>query len=377
MKKMGFGLMRLPQTDKNKPEAIDYEQVNKMADLFLEKGYTYFDTAYPYHNGKSEIALKKAVVDKYPRESYIIADKLPLFLITKQEEVESIFNEQLEKCGVDYFDYYLLHNISPFSETGFVDVDSYTFLKQKKDEGIIKKLGFSSHGNAQYIEDYLQKYPDMDFIQLQINYLDWESDTIESKKCYEVAKKHGLEVIVMEPLKGGFLANIPQKAEEEIKKYDPNLTPVELALRFVANLDNVFMVLCGASNYTQIEDNINIFENMKPLTTQEHKLIKRVSDIINSAITVPCTKCNYCINECPVNINIPYVFDLYNSEKLLNNKEFTTYQVTYINYMKNENNGSASACIECGKCVEKCPQQIDIPTVMKDVVTSLENKPLN
>lgn len=375
MKKMGFGLMRLPQTDKDKPETINQEQVNKMTELFLEKGYTYFDTAYPYHNGKSEIALKEALKNHY-RESYIVADKLPIFAITKEEEVEPIFKEQLERCGVEYFDYYLLHNISPFSEAGYIDVDSYKFLKQQKDAGKIKKLGFSSHGDAKYIEKYLQKYPDMDFIQLQINYLDWESQTIESKKCYEVAKKHDLEVIVMEPLKGGFLANIPEDANDLIKKFNPTLTPVELALRFVANLDNVFMVLCGVSSYKQMEENIEIFENMQPLSKEELDLIKQVSELINSKITVPCTKCNYCINECPVNINIPYVFDLYNSEKLLNEDGFTTYQVTYINYMKNKKNGPASACIDCGKCVEKCPQQINIPQVMKDVVESLENKPM-
>lgn len=375
MKKMGFGLMRLPQTDKDKPETINQEQVNKMTELFLEKGYTYFDTAYPYHNGKSEIALKEALKNHH-RESYIVADKLPIFAITKEEEVEPIFKEQLERCGVEYFDYYLLHNISPFSEAGYIDVDSYKFLKQQKDAGKIKKLGFSSHGDAKYIEKYLQKYPDMDFIQLQINYLDWESQTIESKKCYEVAKKHDLEVIVMEPLKGGFLANIPEDANDLIKKFNPILTPVELALRFVANLDNIFMVLCGVSSYKQMEENIEIFENMQPLSKEELDLIKQVSELINSKIIVPCTKCNYCINECPVNINIPYVFDLYNSEKLLNEDGFTTYQVTYINYMKNKKNGPASACIDCGKCVEKCPQQINIPQVMKDVVESLENKPM-
>ena len=375
MKKMGFGLMRLPQTDKDKPETINQVQVNKMTELFLEKGYTYFDTAYPYHNGKSEIALKEALKNHH-RESYIVADKLPIFAITKEEEVEPIFKEQLERCGVEYFDYYLLHNISPFSEAGYIDVDSYKFLKQQKDAGKIKKLGFSSHGDAKYIEKYLQKYPDMDFIQLQINYLDWESQTIESKKCYEVAKKHDLEVIVMEPLKGGFLANIPEDANDLIKKFNPTLTPVELALRFVANLDNVFMVLCGVSSYKQMEENIEIFENMQPLSKEELDLIKQVSELINSKIIVPCTKCNYCINECPVNINIPYVFDLYNSEKLLNEDGFTTYQVTYINYMKNKKNGPASACIDCGKCVEKCPQQITIPQVMKDVVESLENKPM-
>lgn len=373
MKKMGFGLMRLPLTDKDNLESIDQDQVNQMAKLFLDNGYNYFDTAYPYHNGKSETALKEALINKYPRESFIIADKLPTFSITKEEQLEPIFNEQLERCGVDYFDYYLLHNISPFAEKGFIDVDSYSFAKQKKEEGKIKKLGFSTHGDAQYIENYVKKYPDMDFIQLQINYLDWESDVIQSRKCYEVARKYNLEIIVMEPLKGGFLADIPQEAKELIKEYNPQLTPVELALRFVANLDGVFMVLCGSSSYDQMKNNIDIFNNMNQLNDEELNLIKQVRNIINSKIAVSCTKCNYCINECPININIPYLFDLYNGCKMMDADGITTYHVGYSNYSKNDSNGLAKDCISCGKCVEKCPQHLDIPNLMNDVESALSS----
>ena len=338
----------------------------------MEKGYNYYDTAFPYHNGKSEIAFKEAVSTRYPRDSYILADKLPVFNITKEEELEPIFSLQLERCDVDYFDYYLLHNVSPSGEKGFIDVDSYGFLKQKKDEGKIKKLGFSSHGNAQYIEDYIKKYPDMDFIQLQINYLDWESNTIQSKKCYEVAKKHGLEVIVMEPLKGGFLTKIPEEAEERIKEFDANLTPAQLALRFVASLDNVIMILSGASSYKQIEENIDTFDYLEPLSPEEYKLVDEVRDIINSKITVSCTQCNYCINECPVNINIPHLFDLYNGEEMLD-LPITTYQVTYLDYADDETKGQIADCIECGKCSAKCPQHIDIPAVLKDVANTFKD----
>ncbi|WP_296890660.1 aldo/keto reductase [uncultured Methanobrevibacter sp.] len=209
MKKLAFGMMRLPLLDENDESSVDFEQVNKMADLFLEKGFTFFDTAYPYHFGNCEVAFKKAVVERYPRDSYVIADKLPLFSITSEDQLEPIFSEQLERTGVDYFDYYLLHNVSGFSEKGFLDVDSFGFANKKKEDGKIKHLGLSTHGNAEYLDNILTMHPEMEFVLLQINYLDWESDGIESRKCYEVACKHNKPVLVMEPLKGGFLADVP------------------------------------------------------------------------------------------------------------------------------------------------------------------------
>ena len=195
MKKMGFGMMRLPLTNKDDLKSIDQEQVNKMVDLFMEHGFNYFDTAYPYHDGLSEVAFRKAVVERYPRESFVLADKLPLFLITKEDQLEPIFNEQLEICGVEYFDYYLLHNVSGFSEAGFIGVDSFTFAQKQKEAGKIKKLGLSTHANAEYLDNILSKHPEIEFLQLQINYLDWENDGVESKKCVEVAKKYDLPII--------------------------------------------------------------------------------------------------------------------------------------------------------------------------------------
>ena len=239
MKKMGFGMMRLPLTDENDLKSINQEEVNKMADIFMENGFNYFDTAYPYHDGLSEVALKKAVVERYPRESFVIADKLPLFLITKEEQLEQIFNQQLERCGVDYFDYYLLHNVSGFSEAGFIDVDSFSFVKKLKEDGKIKKMGLSTHANAEYLDNILKKHPEIEFVQLQVNYLDWENDGVESRKCVEVAKKYNLPVIVMEPLKGGFLANIPPEAEKIMKEYNPDASAVSWALRYVASMDEV------------------------------------------------------------------------------------------------------------------------------------------
>lgn len=372
MKKMGFGMMRLPLTDENDLKSINQEEVNKMADIFMENGFNYFDTAYPYHDGLSEVALKKAVVERYPRESFVIADKLPLFLITKEEQLEQIFNQQLERCGVDYFDYYLMHNVSGFSEAGFIDVDSFSFVKKLKEDGKIKKMGLSTHANAEYLDNILKKHPEIEFVQLQVNYLDWENDGVESRKCVEVAKKYNLPVIVMEPLKGGFLANIPPEAEKIMKEYDPDASAVSWALRYVASMDEVFMVLNGVSSLEQMEENIKIMDSHEKLNQDEYEIISSVIDIINSKITVPCTKCNYCISTCPVNINIPKLFDFYNNQKIENIQTFTAVGNAYVNYSKIESNGIASDCIQCGKCVKECPQHINIPEVMGDVKKTFE-----
>jgi len=372
MKKMGFGMMRLPLTNNDDLKSIDQEQVNKMADIFMEHGFNYFDTAYPYHDGLSEVALRKAVVERYPRESFVIADKLPLFLITKEDQLEPIFNEQLERCGVDYFDYYLLHNVSGFSEAGFIGVDSFAFAQKQKEAGKIKKLGLSTHANAEYLDNILSKHPEIEFVQLQINYLDWENDGVESKKCVEVAKKYGLPIIVMEPLKGGFLVNVPEEAQKLMKEYNQENSIVSWALRYVESIDEVFMVLNGVSSLEQMEENIEIMENFEKLNDKEYEIISQVKDIINSQITVPCTKCNYCVSSCPVNINIPKLFDLYNNEKIENNDGFTAVGNAYVNYSKIESNKIASDCISCGNCVKECPQHINIPEVMADVKNTFE-----
>ncbi len=371
MKNMGFGMMRLPLTDKDDFKSVDQEQINKMVDTFMEAGFNYFDTAYPYHDGVSEVAFRKAVVERYPRDSFVVADKLPLFLITKDEELEPIFTEQLERTGLEYFDYYLLHNVSGFSEAGFVGVNSFEFALKKKEEGKIKHLGFSTHANAEYIENIIKQHPELEFIQLQINYLDWENEGVESRKCYEVAKKYDLPIIIMEPLKGGFLVDVPDEAAKMMEDFNGE-KPMSWALRYVASLDGVFMVLSGASTIEQMEENIKIMDDFKSITSEEKEIISDVVDIINSQITVSCTKCNYCVNSCPQHINIPKLFDLYNNQKIENNVEFTAVGNAYVNYSKIEGNGLASDCIACGLCVKECPQHINIPEVMKDVKKEFE-----
>ena len=373
MKNFGFGMMRLPLLDENDFESIDFEEVNKMVDLFMENGYNYFDTAYPYHDGKSEEAVKKCVIERYPRESVIIANKLPIFLITKEEQLEQIFNQQLERCGVEYFDYYLMHNVSGFSEKGFIDVDSFSFAKQKKEEGKIKKLGLSTHANAEYLDNVLSQHPEMEFVQLQINYLDWENEGVESRKCVEIANKYDLPILIMEPLKGGFLVDIPEEAEKIMKDYNPDNSIVSWALRYVASIENVMMVLTGSSTLDQAKQNIEIMNNLQKLNEEEYKIIDQVVDIINSNITVACTKCNYCVSSCPVGINIPKLFTLYNNEKIEDNDQFTAVGNMYVNIAKSDSK-IASDCIKCGACIKECPQHIDIPTVMDDVKATFETE---
>ena len=371
MKKLGFGTMRLPIADNDDPTSVIQDEVDMMVDTFMENGFTYFDTAYSYHNGTSEVALNKALIERYPRESYIIADKLPIFMITKQEELEPIFEEQFKRLGVDYIDYYLMHNVSGLSEAGFIDVNSFEFAKKKKEEGYIKKLGISSHANAEYLDNILNQHPDMDFIQLQINYLDWENDVVEARKCYEVARKHDLEIVVIEPLKGGFLANVPKKAEKLMRDYNGQ-SPLEWALRFVAGLPGVFMVLSGMSSQKQVAENVKIFDNIKPLNDEEHEILKEVVKIINENIAVECTGCNYCINSCPENIAIPKVFDMYNLEMIDNKKRFTAVVNAYVNYAKEAKHGLASDCIKCGACISQCPQHINIPEELEKVKDTFE-----
>lgn len=371
--KLGMGMMRLPLIDENDFTSIDYEQVNKMVDTYMDAGFNHFDTAYIYHEGKSENAFKKSVVERYPRDSYKIATKMPLFIISDESQLEPIFSEQLENCGVDYFDYYMLHNVSGFTETAWKNVDLYSFIKNKKEEGFIKHIGLSTHGNAEFLEEILLTHPELEFVLLQINYLDWEDEAIESRKCLEVAKKYNKPVMIMEPYKGGFLADVPEEAEKLMKEYNPNRSIVSWAMRFVANLD-ACVVLTGASSLEQLENNIEEFNNADPLNDEEYEILKEVSDIINSNITVNCTKCRYCVDTCPADIDIAKIFDMYNKHKILGREDWSQAGNAYLNYSKLPNVGIASDCVECESCIEECPQQINIPEVLKDVQKTFETE---
>ena len=373
MKNLGMGMMRLPLLDENDVTKIDYEQVNQMVDAYMDAGFNHFDTAYVYHEGVGEEAFKKCVVERYPRESFKIATKLPLFVITEESQLEPIFAEQLKNCGVDYFDYYMLHNVSGFTETAWKNVDLYSFIQKKKEEGLIRHIGISTHGDAEFLEEILFDHPEIEFVLLQINYLDWEDESIESRKCFEVAKKYGKHVMIMEPFKGGFLADVPEEAEKIMKEYNPDKSIVSWAMRFVANLD-VCVVLTGASNLEQLENNIWEIKNADPLNDDELKIIEEVSEIINSKITVDCTKCRYCVDACSEEIDIAKLFDLYNKHEMLDIDDWTPFGNAYLNYTKLPDVGMASDCIECEACIEECPQQINIPEVLKDVAKTFETE---
>ena len=374
MVKLGMGMMRLPLLDENDFKSIDYEQVNQMVDLYMESGFDHFDTAFVYHEGIGEDAFKKCVAERYPRNSFKISTKLPLFIITEESQLEPIFAQQLENCGVEYFDYYMLHNVSGFTDTAWKNVDLYSFIQRKKEEGFIRHIGISTHGDAEFLEEILFEHPELEFVLLQINYLDWEDEGIESRKCLEVARKYNQAVMIMEPYKGGFLADVPEEAEKIMKEYNPDRSVVSWAMRFVANLDDVCVVLTGASNLKQLEDNIFEINNADPLNDEEFEIIDRVSQIINSNITVDCTKCRYCVDACTEEIDIAKIFDLYNKHKMLEIDEWTQFGNAYLNYSKLPDVGIASDCIECENCIEECPQQINIPEVLKDVAETFETE---
>ncbi len=366
--------MRLPLLDKDNPTSVDMPQVYKMIDLFMEKGFNYFDTGYLYIEEKSEGILKKALVDRYPRETFKIADKLPLSSITKAEQMEPIFNEQLARCGVDYFDYYLLHFVCSSTKDAFTKIDSFGFVKDKKEKGLVKHMGMSFHDSAEMLDDLLNEHPEIEFIQLQINYLDWESDVVQSKKCYEVAKKHNIPVIVMEPVKGGSLSNIPQEAEKLLKDYNSNSSLASWALRFCRSLENVQMVLSGMGSIGQIEENTDLFDNFKPLNKEEYDLLDKASEIINKSVEISCTNCGYCLATCPKHIPISRYFKLYNTEKYLNSTDEFNQEMYYKIIVNTGKYGKASDCIECGTCIKHCPQHLQIPELLKNVVKQFEKE---
>ena len=338
-----------------------------MVDLFLEKGFTYFDTAWMYNGFASESAVKEVLTSRHPRESFTLATKLHAGFIHSFEDRDRIFRTQLEKTGAGYFDYYLLHGIEAGMLPTYEKYNCFSWLLEKKEQGLVKHAGFSFHDQPELLDQILTEHPEMEFVQLQINYLDWESEWVKSRACSEVCVKHGKPVIVMEPVKGGTLAKVPEDAEKLFAALDPSMSVPSWAIRFAASLPNVMLVLSGMSSLEQMKDNLSFMADFRPLTEEEKKVCYRVADIINSQITVPCTACHYCTEGCPMNIAIPEYFSLYN-EDMRENLEKKGWTINYTNYdLLAEKRGRAKDCIACGQCENVCPQHLPIIDFLKDV----------
>ena len=348
--KLGFGLMRLPMLG----DEVDIEQVKEMVDRFMAAGFTYFDTAYGYIGGKSEAAVKVALVDRYPRDSFTLATKLPAWAGPKTaEEAKQMFWTSLERTGAGYFDYYLLHNIGKPRLPTFDDFGIWDFLRERKAEGLIRHLGFSFHDSAEMLDEVLTAHPDMDFIQLQINYADWEDPGIQARGCYEAARKHGKSIVVMEPVKGGSLANLPEDVRKPFR--DAGLDPVAGALRFAASLEGIITVLSGMSTLEQMEQNIAFMKDFRPLDDGERKVLAEVLAAMKARPSIPCTYCRYCVPGCPMQIPIPDVFQARNKDLIVGDREGALgfYKMVAAS-------AKASDCVGCGQCEAACPQHIGI-----------------
>lgn len=358
MKKLGFGLMRLPISNPEDNKTIDIPAVEKMVDAFLAEGFTYFDTAYFYHGGMSEIAFREAVAKRYPRESFSVTDKMPMMYSPTVEDMERIFAEQLERCGVEYFDYYWLHALGRESYAHSQKVDAFGYISKLKEEGKVKHIGFSFHDDAEVLEQILSEHPEVEVVQLQINYLDWEDENVEARKCYEVCEKYGKEVVIMEPVKGGSLATVPDKVEKMFKEHNPKASVASWAIRYAASLDLVFTVLSGMSNEEQLLDNISYMKEFEPLSKKEQEIVTKAADMIKESIAVPCTFCHYCTDGCPKKIAIPEVFAIYNEFKRHPKSKKEELAAEYEELTKDH--GRTSDCITCKKCEKHCPQHIEI-----------------
>lgn len=357
--KLGFGLMRLP---KDKQGQIKLDEVQRMVDSYMERGFNYFDTAYVYEG--SEEAIRQTLVEKYPRDVYTLADKLPAWKLTCQEDVERIFQESLNRTGADYFDFYLLHSVEKSHYPTYEKYQCFDFIQEMKKQGKIKYMGFSFHDDADFLDKVLTEHPEIDFVQLQLNYLDWENGVIQSRRNYEVARKHHKPIVVMEPIKGGTLASFSDDIEKIYKDYAPQKSIASWALRYVAFLEGVMTILSGMSNAQQMNDNLDTMTHFEKINNEEAKLIKQVTDQVLSYPTIPCTKCRYCTPGCPMHIQIPDLFTAYNSAKMYGeNRRYQTYY-------KDHSTGDyqpAKACIACGQCESVCPQHLEIISLLKEV----------
>ena len=360
IKKLGFGLMRLPQKD----EQIDIEQTKQMVDAFMEAGFTYFDTAWAY--GDSENATRQALVERYPREKYQLATKTAAWMNCKtREDAIAQFETSLKQTGAGYFDFYLLHNLGESRTHFFDDFDLWSFVQEKKAEGLIRHVGFSFHSTPEELEEILTAHPEMEFVQLQINYADWESYSIASRRCYEVARAHGKPVIIMEPVKGGMLANPPESVQKILKDAEPESSVASWAVRFAADLPGIITVLSGMSTLEQMQDNLSYMKDFTGLTDMQRETLKAAQEELARIPLIPCTTCNYCAKVCPMNIGISGSFYAMNYYTLYRDLGAAQWQESWM--VGGHEKKRAVECIKCGKCEQVCPQHIHIREELEKV----------
>lgn len=366
MPKLGFGLMRLPEKDGE----IDLDQVCKMVDAYLEAGLNYFDTAYVYHGGNSEKIVKEALVNRHPRESFTVATKLPAWAMETEADRDRILEEQLERTGLTYIDYYLLHSLEDGNNYDMYEkLDCFNWGIKKKEEGKIRHFGFSFHGTPELLEKVLDEHPEIEFVQIQLNYADWDNKVVHSGKLYDILVKRNIPMIIMEPVKGGTLANMAPDLEAMFKEARPDMSVASWALRFCASLPGVATILSGMSNQEQVDDNLKTFTNFEPLSNEEQDVIKAVVKKMLDLPLIQCTSCRYCCDGCPAGILIPDVFNAVNTLRKFPGDMRTKF--FYGGLV--DRSGKASSCVGCGQCEKVCPQHLPIIELMKEAAANLEN----
>jgi predicted aldo/keto reductase-like oxidoreductase len=363
----GFGCMRLPMIGSE----VDIEQFKDMVDYFIDNGFNYFDTAHGYIDGKSEKAIKVAISDRYPREKFLLTNKLSDSYFHKEEDIRPFFQSQLDACGVEYFDFYLMHAQNARNFEQYKECRAYETAFKLKEEGKIKHVGLSFHDSAEVLDKILTTYPDVEIVQIQFNYLDYEDPSVQSRKCYEVCRKHNKPMIVMEPVKGGSLVKLPEAAQKVFDETGSGLSNASYAIRFAASQEGIRVVLSGMSDMAQMKDNVSYMKDFKPLSEEEMGAIAKVTAIYKGLDMIPCTACHYCVeqNHCPMNIMIPEMFACLNTRKIFNDWNQKMY---YHNVLVKDEHAAASACIECGGCEAVCPQHLEIRSLLKEVAKELE-----